>query len=85
VLFSGQEAPPHLMTSSAEYSAGALVLLLLCMGVAYGVCLGGFRGRPVFPAMFLGPAAGIALAHLPGRPGAGRRGGGVSQWWKPLG
>jgi H+/Cl- antiporter ClcA len=27
-----------------------------------------FRGGPVFPALFLGGAAGLALDHLPGRP-----------------
>lgn len=30
--------------------------------------LGSFRGGPVFPAMFLGAAGGIAMSHLPGLP-----------------
>ncbi len=30
--------------------------------------LSGFRGGPVFPAMFIGAASGIALSHLPGLP-----------------
>lgn len=30
--------------------------------------MSGFRGGPVFPAMFLGAAGGIALSHLPGLP-----------------
>jgi hypothetical protein len=47
---------------------GALVLLVACKGLAYGVSLAGFRGGPVFPAMFLGAAGGIALSHLPGLP-----------------
>jgi H+/Cl- antiporter ClcA len=34
--------------------------------VAYSVSMSGFRGGPVFPAMFVGAAGGIALSHLPG-------------------
>ena len=66
VLFSGQAALPSLITRSGSYSAGTLVLLLVCKGLAYGVCLGSFRGGPIFPAMFLGAAGGLALSHLPG-------------------
>ncbi|MFD4737588.1 chloride channel protein, partial [Streptomyces virginiae] len=33
---------------------------------AYCVSLSAFRGGPIFPAMFLGAAGGIALSHLPG-------------------
>jgi len=66
VLFSGQAALPSLITHSGSYSAGTLVLLLVCKGLAYGVCLGSFRGGPIFPAMFLGAAGGLALSHLPG-------------------
>ena len=43
-----------------------LLLLVLCKGTAYGLSLGGFRGGPIFPAMFLGAAGGVALSHLPG-------------------
>ncbi len=66
VLFSGQEALGPLISESAEYSTGTLILLLLCKGVAYGASLSTFRGGPVFPAMFLGAAAGLLLSHLPG-------------------
>src|SRR5262249_30130102 len=68
VLFSGQSALPHLIQHSASYSVGALLLLMACKGLAYGVSLGSFRGGPIFPAMFLGAAGGIALSHLPGLP-----------------
>ena len=68
VLFSGQSALPTLIQQAATWSAGALVLLIICKGVAYGVSLGGFRGGPTFPGMFIGAAAGIALSHLPGLP-----------------
>jgi H+/Cl- antiporter ClcA len=47
---------------------GALVLLVACKSLAYGVSLSGFRGGPVFPGMFIGAAGGIALSHLPGLP-----------------
>ena len=66
VLFSGQASIGPLITHSAGYSVGALLLLLLCKGLAYGLSLGSFRGGPIFPAMFVGCVGGIALSHLPG-------------------
>jgi H+/Cl- antiporter ClcA len=68
VLFSGQAALPSLIQQAATWSVGALVLLVVCKGVAYGVSLGGFRGGPTFPGMFVGAAGGMALSHLPGLP-----------------
>jgi len=68
VLFSGQAALGPLIAGSAGYSVGALILLLACKGLAYGVSLGSFRGGPIFPAMFLGAAGGIALSHFGGLP-----------------
>jgi chloride channel protein, CIC family len=68
VLFSGQTALGPLISHSADYSAGALVLLVACKGLAYGASMSSFRGGPVFPAMFLGAAGGIAMSHLPGLP-----------------
>ncbi len=68
VLFSGQSALGPFITKSASYTVGALLLLLACKGLAYGVSLSGFRGGPIFPAMFLGAAGGVALSHLPGLP-----------------
>src|SRR4029077_11180856 len=53
---------------SASYTVGALVLLIVCKGLAYGVSLSSFRGGPTFPAIFLGAAGGVALSHLPGLP-----------------
>jgi H+/Cl- antiporter ClcA len=32
------------------------------------VSLSSFRGGPVFPALFIGAAGGMALSHLPGLP-----------------
>jgi len=68
VLFSGQDALGPLIAHSASYSAGALVLLIACKGLAYSASLSAFRGGPVFPAMFIGAAGGMALSHLPGLP-----------------
>jgi H+/Cl- antiporter ClcA len=66
VLFSGQTALNGLVSGAASWSVGALLLLILCKSLAYGLSLSSFRGGPVFPAMFIGAAAGIALSHLPG-------------------
>ena len=66
VLYSGQSALGPLLTQNAQYSAGALVVLVACKAVAYCVSMAAFRGGPVFPAMFVGAAGGIALSHLPG-------------------
>jgi H+/Cl- antiporter ClcA len=68
VLFSGQTALPGLVEHGTEYSVGALLLLVLCKGLAYTLALAGFRGGPTFPAMFLGAAGGMALSHAPGLP-----------------
>jgi hypothetical protein len=68
VLFSGQAELDPLIRDAATYSGGALLLLLLCKGIAYSIALCSFRGGPVFPAIFLGAAGGILLSHLPGLP-----------------
>jgi H+/Cl- antiporter ClcA len=68
VLFSGQSALPGLIDNATAWTVGALILLVLCKGVAYSVALSGFRGGPTFPGMFIGAAGGIALSHLPGLP-----------------
>jgi H+/Cl- antiporter ClcA len=66
VLFSGQDAMGQLASQAAGWSVGALLLLIACKGLAYALSLSSFRGGPVFPAMFLGAAAGVAASHLPG-------------------
>jgi H+/Cl- antiporter ClcA len=68
VLFSGQDALGPLIDHASGYTVGALLLLLVCKGLAYGGSLSSFRGGPTFPALFLGAAGGIALSHLPGLP-----------------
>ena len=66
VLFSGQDALGSLIGGAAGWSVGALLALILCKGLAYALSLSSFRGGPVFPAMFLGAAGGIAASRLPG-------------------
>jgi H+/Cl- antiporter ClcA len=66
VLYSGQDQLAPLMEQAATWSVGALLLLVLCKGLAYSIALSGFRGGPVFPGMFIGAVGGIALSHLPG-------------------
>ncbi|MFF2044208.1 chloride channel protein [Kitasatospora sp. NPDC058170] len=66
VLYSGQNALNPLLAAQAGYSVGALVALVVCKALAYSLSLAAFRGGPVFPAMFVGAAGGLALAHLPG-------------------
>jgi H+/Cl- antiporter ClcA len=68
VLFSGQEQLPGLVDNPGAWSIGALLMVMLCKGLAWSACLGSFRGGPTFPAIFLGAAGGIAASHLPGLP-----------------
>ncbi len=59
VLFSGQSSVPALVATG---STGIVLVLLLAKAAGYAVSLGcGFRGGPVFPAIFIG----IAVATLP--------------------
>ncbi len=52
VLFSGQNSINAVVS---EDSASILVVLVAAKALGYAICLGcGFRGGPVFPAVFLG-------------------------------
>jgi H+/Cl- antiporter ClcA len=54
VLFSGQAAEPDLVMAT---SAKIVLVLLAAKAIAYAISLGcGFRGGPIFPAVFLGTA-----------------------------
>ena len=68
MLFSGHTQLPSLVETAGTFSVGALVLLVICKGIAYTASLSSFPGGPIFPSMFIGAAAGIALSHLPGLP-----------------
>jgi H+/Cl- antiporter ClcA len=59
VLFSGQAGTQAVVM---EDSTKVVLILLVAKALAYAICLGcGFRGGPVFPAVFLG----AALATFP--------------------
>jgi H+/Cl- antiporter ClcA len=66
VLFSGQSAIGSLVSGAGGWSLSALALLVLFKGTAWTISLGSFRGGPVFPALFLGAAAGVMASRLPG-------------------
>ena len=68
VLFSGQTSLAPLIQQAATWSVGALVLLIVCKGLAFSASMGGFKGGPAFPGMFIGASIGIAFSHLPGLP-----------------
>jgi H+/Cl- antiporter ClcA len=66
VALSGQAALSALAAHPHAWSVGALVAVLAFKGLAYALCLGSLRGGAIFPALFLGGAAGVLLAPLPG-------------------
>jgi H+/Cl- antiporter ClcA len=66
VLFSGQTALGGVVSHASEWSVGALLLVVACKSLAYALSLSSFRGGPVFPALFIGAAGGVAASHLPG-------------------
>jgi len=66
VLFSGQAQLPTLVEQSATWSTGALLLVIVCKGLAYALSLSAFRGGPIFPSLFIGGAIGVLAADLPG-------------------
>jgi len=66
VLYSGQNSLPGLVLHASTWTVGALVVLTVAKSVAYSASLSSFRGGPIFPAMFIGGAIGVAASHLPG-------------------
>jgi H+/Cl- antiporter ClcA len=66
VLFSGENGLPDLVGHAADYSLVVLVVLIVCKAITYVLSLSAFRGGPVFPALFIGGALGIAAGGLPG-------------------
>jgi hypothetical protein len=68
VLFSGQDALAPLMENTGNWTVGALLLLVLCKSLGYGISLSSWRGGPVFPGLFIGAAGGILLSHSVGLP-----------------
>ncbi|MGM9383427.1 chloride channel protein [Streptomyces antibioticus] len=66
VALSGESTLGELAQDPHAWPIGALVAVLVFKSLAYALCLGGLRGGPVFPALFLGGAAGVLLSPLPG-------------------
>jgi H+/Cl- antiporter ClcA len=64
VLFSGQSFLPTLIAQRADFAWGTLILLIIVKAGAYSISLAGFRGGPVFPAMFIGGAIGVLLSNV---------------------
>ncbi|MFF7274885.1 chloride channel protein [Streptomyces griseorubiginosus] len=62
---SGESTLSALARDPHAWPVGALIAVLAFKGLAYALCLGSLRGGPVFPALFLGGAAGVLLAPLP--------------------
>jgi len=62
ILFSGQTSIPTLLAASGAWG---LVAVLLVKALAYAISLGsGFRGGPVFPAIFVGTAVAVVVGNL---------------------
>ncbi|MFH8936540.1 chloride channel protein [Streptomyces griseosporeus] len=63
---SGQVALGDLAAHPHAESVATLLALVVCKGLAWGLCLGALRGGPIFPAVLLGAALGVACSGLPG-------------------
>ncbi|WP_031002484.1 chloride channel protein [Streptomyces sp. NRRL F-5727] len=66
VASSGQATLAALAEDPHAWGVGALLAVVLFKSAAYALCLGSLRGGLVFPVLFLGAAAGVLLAPLPG-------------------
>ncbi|MDF9816048.1 chloride channel protein [Streptomyces sp. SPB162] len=66
VTSSGQGTLNAMAGNPHAWGIGALFAVLLFKGAAYALCLGSLRGGPIFPALFLGAAAGTLFSPLPG-------------------
>lgn len=63
---SGQQTLADLAGAPGGWSVFALLALVALKGAAWAISLGSFRGGPIFPAILIGAAGGIACAGLPG-------------------
>lgn len=62
VLFSGQSDLPALLAEDSEL---LILAIVAAKAVAFAVCLGaGFRGGPIFPAIFLGVGVAMLVGGL---------------------
>lgn len=77
VLFSGQNGLPDLVAHASGYPLVVLIVLIVCKALTYVLSLSAFRGGPVFPALFIGGAIGVAAGGLPGLDLAAAIGAGI--------
>ncbi|MFF7459536.1 chloride channel protein [Kitasatospora sp. NPDC008115] len=63
---SGQATLGTLAADPAAWPVSALLALTLCKAAAWGIALGSLRGGPIFPAVLIGAAVGLACGPLPG-------------------
>ncbi|MFE0130932.1 chloride channel protein [Streptomyces sp. NPDC059037] len=63
---SGQATLGRLAAEPHDWSVAALLTLIVCKALAWGISLGSMRGGPIFPAALIGAAIGIACSGLPG-------------------
>ncbi|MEU5159143.1 chloride channel protein [Streptomyces sp. NPDC020875] len=63
---SGQATLGVLAADPGAWPVAALLALVVCKGLAWGIALGALRGGPIFPAVLLGAAMGVASSGLPG-------------------
>ncbi|QDY81122.1 chloride channel protein [Streptomyces qinzhouensis] len=63
---SGQAMLGTLAADPGAWPVAALLVLVVCKALAWGIALGGLRGGPIFPAVLLGAAMGVACSGLPG-------------------
>jgi hypothetical protein len=66
VLYSGQSALPGLVVHADTWTVDTRIVLIVAKAVACGCSISAFRGRPIFPAMFIGTALGSVASHQPG-------------------
>ena len=63
---SPADALPGLVLQASTWTVGAAGGPGHAKSIAYAASLSSFRGGPIFPAMFIGGAIGVAGSHLPG-------------------
>lgn len=66
VALSGQNTVGLLAADPGGWAVTALVALIAAKVLGWGIALGSLRGGPIFPAIMIGAAVGIACGALPG-------------------
>jgi hypothetical protein len=65
---SGEATLGRLAADPQAWPVAALIALVVCKALAWGIALGSLRGGPIFPAVLIGAATVLACS---GRPGFG--------------